>query len=153
MTGALKIYSNRTQTDSLAKALVQLHIKVFLSYFFPLSMIIVERNFESAGKLLLNGMEVAMKFTPYNKRSSAEREYKIYTYLNAIDNRTIEWYGIPSIHYYGRWNNFIMMAMNLFDSEFHKRTKRGTITELDLLILFQEFVSWKFYSGNGFLFS
>lgn len=105
-------------------------------------MIVAGRNFEFAGTLLLNGMQVAMKFTPYNKRSSAEREYRIYNYLNAIDNRTVERYGIPSIHYYGRWDNFIMMAMNLFDSTFHKRVKNGTITPVDLLILFRGFVSW-----------
>lgn len=142
---------------NLAKVWLVMYTKVRIYIvFFAWSIELLEKlnYYKFAGTLLSNGMEVAMKFTPYNKRSSAEREYRIYTYLNAINNRMVECYGISSIHFYGRWENFIMMAMNLFDSEFHERTKNRTITEVDLLILFQEFVNWKFFilSENGFFF-
>lgn len=93
------------------------------------------------GILLLNGMEIAMKFTELKNEDEAKQEYKIYTYLNAINNPNTEAYGVPTIYYYGTWNDHVMMAMTLLDSEFHKRFDGGKFNEIDLLITFREFVS------------
>lgn len=65
----------------------------------------------------------------------------MYTYLNAINNETVERYGIPSVYYYGVWNNHYLMAITLLDSEFKRHADAGKLNELDLLIICREFVS------------
>lgn len=50
-------------------------------------------------------MEVAMKFSSFWATENTENEYEMYTYLDAINNPNVEAYGIPSIYYYGKWNN------------------------------------------------
>lgn len=47
-----------------------------------------------------------MKFTPDVNEKQAQNEYKMYTYLNAINNKKAEKYGIPTVYYFGKWNLF-----------------------------------------------
>lgn len=93
-------------------------------------------------------MEVAMKFTCLHK--SARKEYKIYTYLNALNNPGVQSYGIPTVYYYGKWNKLIILAMTLLDSSFQKKIEDGELNELDLMILFREFVSIQKIAINSF---
>lgn len=88
-------------------------------------------------------MEVAMKFTHINDKNYAEKEYEIYSYLHAIDNPTVELYGIPSVYYYGTWGDFIMMGITLLDSGLKNAHRAGVLNEADLLIVCKEFVSRK----------
>lgn len=82
-----------------------------------------------------------MKFTHVMDKTSTEKEYATYTYLNAIDDAKMELYGIPTVYYYGTWDNYIMMAITLLDSGYDKAFKANDLNELDLLILCKEFVS------------
>lgn len=85
--------------------------------------------------------EVAMKFTPLHMKVFATEEFKIYSYLNAINNSDVERYGIPSVYYYGEWNDYVLMGLTLLDPEFNKRVENGLFGEVDGLILMQQFVS------------
>lgn len=88
-----------------------------------------------------NNIEVAMKFSSPNRIRFSRNEYEIYTYLEAIDNPSVEAYGIPAIYYYGRHNNYALLAMTLLNSEFQDTVKAGTMTESDVFVAFREFVS------------
>lgn len=85
--------------------------------------------------------EIAMKFTPINVEIFASEEFKIYSYLNAINNTDVERYGIPSVYYYGKWNNYILMGITLLDAKFNKCFECGLFNGADALILMQQFVS------------
>lgn len=85
-------------------------------------------------------MEVAMKFSPIESFDTSEIEYATYSYLNAIDNSGVLKDGIPTIHYYGTWNNYKLMAMTLLDSKYQQKVKTGHINASDLLIACREFV-------------
>lgn len=80
-----------------------------------------------------------MKFTPSMFKLQATREYEMYTYLNAINDTRIEKYGIPSVHYFGVWDDYILMAITLFNSKCNVKT--GPINEVDGLIVCRDFVS------------
>lgn len=95
----------------------------------------------TAGIFLLKGIEVAMKFTSI--QGYADREYKMYTYLNAINNPEVENYGVPTIYYYGTWNDHKMMAMTLLDFSIDYKFITKKLTKIDLLIMLREFVSYK----------
>lgn len=85
-----------------------------------------------------------MKFTTTAQQKfvdAAETEYKMYTYLNAINNSDIEMCGIPSVYYYGQWEDHILMAITLLDSPVTFPSEFDSINELDVLIIFREFVS------------
>lgn len=85
--------------------------------------------------------EVAMKFTKSSDEFKAAMEYEIYASLNAINKPDVERFGIPAVYYYGKWENYILMAITLLDSKFSPNPKSSAINEVDVLILFQEFVS------------
>lgn len=95
-------------------------------------------GFSYKGLLLLNGMEIAMKFT--KNEYEARNEYKMYVYLNAINNESSQAYGVPTIYYFGAWNNHFIMAMTLLDSESRKTFDDGNFSKIDLLIKLREFV-------------
>lgn len=86
-------------------------------------------------------IEVAMKFTHFKKKKYAEKEYAIYSYLDAIDNPKVELNGILSVYYYGTWRCTVMMGISLLDSEFNKKHETGNLNVLDALIICKEFVS------------
>lgn len=92
-----------------------------------------------------------MKFTNFEKGRAAEIEYELYTCLRAINNATVEEYGIPSVYYYGHWNDHILMAITFLDTEIKtKSLKNGQLNEADVLILFREFVRIsKYIHGHG----
>lgn len=81
-----------------------------------------------------------MKFSPIESFDTSEIEYATYSYLNAIDNSSVLKDGIPTIHYYGTWNNYKLMAMTLLDSKYQRNLKTGHIKALDLLVACREFV-------------
>lgn len=82
-----------------------------------------------------------MKFTKLSDAFKAKMEYEIYTCLNAINDPDVERYGIPAVYYYGKWENYILMAITLLDSRFKPNPKSSAINEVDVLILFKEIVS------------
>lgn len=82
-----------------------------------------------------------MKFTPLRIQIFASEEFKIYSYLNAINNDTVEEYGVPAVFYYGRWDDYILMAITLLDPEFNKNFEDRLFDEADALIVIQQFVS------------
>lgn len=91
--------------------------------------------------------EVAIKFTPLKDKEEAEIEYKMYTYLGAIDNEDVERYGIPSVYYYDTWNDHILLAITLLDPEFSNRVRMARVEKLstvDTLIIFKECVGLRF---------
>lgn len=88
-----------------------------------------------------SGKEIAMKFTSSQNEARAKKEYEMYTYLKAIDRPIVEKYGIPSVYYYGTWNDYIMMAITLLDEKFENRVRHGELNKVDLLIICREFVS------------
>lgn len=87
---------------------------------------------------------VAVKFIESSNIAYAEHEYRIYSYLHAIDNPTVERFGIPAVYYYGKWKDFIVIAITLCE--------RGSLNDycddfdpenpLNNLIVFREFVSF-----------
>lgn len=105
---------------------------------------------ESIGIWLANNDIVAMKFTPASLHLNAEHEYRIYTWLGAINNTEVEKFGIPSVYWYGWWNNHVLMAMTLLDSEFHTRCKKNQVTDVDILIVFREFVNTSTFTITTF---
>lgn len=84
--------------------------------------------------------DVAMKFTKLSDAFKAKMEYEIYTCLNAINDPDVERYGIPAVYYYGKWEDYILMAITLLDSKFNPNPKSSAINEVDVLILFREIV-------------
>lgn len=85
-----------------------------------------------------------MKFTPLINGAMAEREYEAYTYLGAINNANVEKYGIPAVYYYGKWEDYILMAITLLDSEYTARRFKRKLKDVDILILTREFVCKQF---------
>lgn len=81
-----------------------------------------------------------MKFTPFEKGAMAEREYEMYTYLNAINNPNVERYGIPAVYYDGTWNDHVLMAITLLDTEFGRRRVGRGLNDVDVMILARDFV-------------
>lgn len=82
--------------------------------------------------------DVAMKFTRSDDNEDIANEYKMYTYLNAINNSTVESYGIPSVYFYGSWRDYVLMAISLIDPNFNNNYR---FYDVDILIVFREFVS------------
>lgn len=82
-----------------------------------------------------------MKFTPLNDEQFAIREYQIYTHLNAINNETVEVYGVPCVYYFGKATDYVLMATTLLDASSETIFKTKKIDVLDVLIMFREFVS------------
>lgn len=83
-----------------------------------------------------------MKFTPTFDGEMAENEYEAFSDLGAINNTDVaKRYGIPAVFYYGRWNDYILMAITLLDSQYAERLSNRTLTDVDILIVAREFVS------------
>lgn len=87
-----------------------------------------------------------MKFTPSIFRQEATKEYEMYTYLNAINDTSVEKYGIPSVHYFGVTTfgvrgDYVLMAITLFNSKCNVKPKTGPINEVDCLIVCRDIVS------------
>lgn len=82
-----------------------------------------------------------MKFTPTEEQFKAAREYAVYKYLDAVNNTGVENFGIPSVYYFGLWDDYVLMAITLLDVDCMKKAKKRQINELDTIIIFREFVS------------
>lgn len=87
--------------------------------------------------------EVAMKFFPSHREKDANKEYAIYTYLNAINNTNVQCNGVATVYYYGHWrkHDHTIMAITLMESGFINKYESGDFNAVDLLIMFQGFVS------------
>ncbi|XP_031617422.1 uncharacterized protein LOC116337179 [Contarinia nasturtii] len=94
------------------------------------------------GVLIKTNATVAMKFIPDADEVVADAEFASYRTLGAYGNRSrnIEAYGVPKLHYYGKWNGSTLLGISLLDSEFAKRRVRARLTVGDFLILFRELV-------------
>lgn len=91
---------------------------------------------------------VAMKISPvYMLQSLTANEYDLYAYLKAIDNSTVENYGIPAVYYYGVWNNCTMLAITLLQTPVSNiiNAPGFRLTDVDTFILFREYVSLIFF--------
>lgn len=64
----------------------------------------------------------------------------MYSYLHAIDNVTVERYGIPAVYYYAKWKNCTVMAITLCENSLSDR-KVDFVDPLNALIVFEQFVS------------
>lgn len=110
-----------------------------------------------AGNLVQSNKIVAMKFVPSElAKVEIETEYTIYTYLNAIQNSTVEKYGIPAVYHYGKWKEFTMLGVTLLDSQFTRLymhildTPGLAMSYIDILIVFREFVKvTKYMHSHG----
>lgn len=108
-------------------------------------------GFTYKGKLKENPTEYAIKITYPMYVTEARKEIEMYTYLHAIkksENSMLELETkseiIPVIYYYGMWKereNFTVMAMTLFDPEFGISIENKRFEQLDIMIMFREFVS------------
>lgn len=101
-------------------------------------------DFHCLGTLQISSSKkkmVAMKFTPEENKDNALKEYEMYTYLGAINNASTETCGIPSVYYYGQWNGCYLMAITLLDTESYQMRGPNGINQVDVLIVFREFVS------------
>lgn len=101
-------------------------------------------DFQCLGTLRIGSSKevmIAMKFTPEEDKENAKKEYEMYTYLDAINNASVEAYGIPSVYYYGQWNDCYLMAITLLDTKSYKMYGPNGINHVDVLIVFREFVS------------
>lgn len=99
-------------------------------------------NMHFAGTLVPRNKLIAMKFTIPEDDDNGLHEYEMYKYLDAINNTKIEAYGIPCIYYYGQWNNCVLIAMTLLDTKFNIKCENLQVNEVDILIIFREFVSF-----------
>lgn len=93
-----------------------------------------------AGVLLTMKIEVAMKFIPVEFENYARNERQAYITLNAVNNTEKEAYGIPTLYYDGRWEDYFMFGITLLDSEFANRKDNNQLTTVDKLIVFREMV-------------
>lgn len=106
----------------------------------------------SAGKLIESNQTVAMKFAP-TSTEVIEKEYAIYSYLDAVDNPAVEKYGIPAVYYYGKWEGISMISITLMDEKSKQMIEGAierrmdgyniftTLSEVDILIMCREYVS------------
>lgn len=82
-------------------------------------------------------------------KHNAESEYRFYTYLDAINNTSVEAFGIPSVYYFGQWNGYFLMAITFLETELEtKSMENGQLTDADVLIIFREFVSVSLTAGR-----
>lgn len=89
-----------------------------------------------------------MKFTQKIHKNESDREFEMYTYLNAIDSPEVEKFGFAAVHYYKEWNKeYMVMALSRFEEDlidalnkgcFNYSSKQGAVNSL---ILFRNFVS------------
>lgn len=90
-----------------------------------------------------------MKFVLDEYRNTTEREFQIFTYLNAINRTDIERFGFPAVYYYNDWNGYILTVISYFDGgDLVDRRNKGFFQNpssesesIDSLILFRNFVS------------
>lgn len=87
---------------------------------------------------------VAIKFSSNKRSAECQREFEMYNYLKAYKNVSVERYGIPVIYYYGRWNDYIVIAMTKLDKDLVDVTndEHELRKPLDVLLLIRNFVSF-----------
>lgn len=89
-----------------------------------------------------------MKFTQKIHKNESDREFEMYTYLNAIDDPAVEKFGFSAVHYYNDWNNeYMIMVFSRFEEDLIDASNRGRFNHTlkqsaaNSLILFRNFVS------------
>lgn len=97
---------------------------------------------------------VAMKMSPISMmEDDTLSEYLMYTHMKAINNETVEDYGIPAVHYYyADWEGCTLLALSLLEPQYTQliETPGIRLSDLDMLIVMREFVRIsKYIHGNG----
>lgn len=104
---------------------------------------------ESSGIKLTGHVPVAIKFVKNENLKQIEREYEIFSYLDAIKNPDVEKYGIPTVYGFNEWQNCVYIVISLFEFDLIDAVQRGNFNytlqdshkALNSLILFKDFVS------------
>lgn len=94
--------------------------------------------------------KVAINFFTLKNAVELQREYEIFTYLKATDqkNVNVERFGIPAVYCYGHWDGFILIAITKLDEDLinvGNSNSKHFPTSLDALILIRNFVSFFFF--------
>lgn len=78
-----------------------------------------------------------------------EREYRMFTYLEAIERPEVEQFGITAVYYYGEFldGTFIVMALSSLEHSLFTKANEGHFVKhpINSLILLKQFVSIDFY--------
>lgn len=93
-----------------------------------------------------------MKFSAMENKNESDREYEMYSYLGAIDNESVEQFGLCNIYYYGDWKNewdieFKLIIFTYLSGNLGQWARAGYFNSaigkngLNTLILFRDFVS------------
>lgn len=93
-----------------------------------------------------------MKFSAIEHQNESDREYEMYSYLSAIDNETVERFGLCNIYYYGDWKSkwnkeFKLMIFTYLSGSLGRPARAGFFDSsignngINTLILFRDFVS------------
>lgn len=105
------------------------------------------------GKLIRGNRTVAMKISPTQlHKERIMEEYTMYTYLKAIENSTVETYGIPAVYYYGEWKDYTLIGLTLLDPQFTEMANDSQSKKyyIDILIIFRELVmATKYMHSHG----
>lgn len=117
-----------------------------------------------------------MKFTPLAKKKAADEEYEMFSYLHAINEpgvchffashrfqysivflhfnfcQQVEAYGIPTVFYYGEWQELIMMGFSLLDNDLEQLVDSKSFFESDVnvLLVLRDFVSANLFQLQSF---
>lgn len=94
-----------------------------------------------------------MKFVLKKNDKTMEQEYRMFTYLEAIDNEPVEKFGIPVVFYYGEFlnGNFIVMALSSFEHSLLEKANEGHFLKhpINSLILLKQFVSFGIFLSRS----
>lgn len=93
-----------------------------------------------------------MKFSAMKHKNETDREYEMYSYLNAIDNENVEQFGLCNVYYYGDWKSewhteFKLVILTFLRGNLGRPARAGYFKSangkngLNTLILFRDFVS------------
>lgn len=102
-------------------------------------------GFVHKGLMLPIDKDIAMKFTLPDQESTAYDEYRMYSYLDAINSTESEKFGIPSVYYYGKCQQtgLILMGFSLLEKNIEDLANSGKLLEHDVnvLMILRDFVS------------
>lgn len=96
------------------------------------------------GTFLPISIIAAMKFTSREYESYAKYEFEMFPALYAINDTNVEEFEMPSVHYYGRWQDYTLMALTLLDIDCNGIFTNYIYNEADILIVFRECVGYSY---------
>lgn len=89
---------------------------------------------------MIENSMVALKFVPEVNITFTNREIEFYSYLDAIDNVTVEKFGISNVYYYGKWRSYMLTVFSLFDCDLVNMAEHFPNRSINSLLLFRDFV-------------